>query len=70
MNPKYENDTRRRLAEITDAGRFEELATAVLREADERCRRMAHVRCQCRRKDDQESPWMQSCTFPLPVSGI
>ena len=43
MSPNYESNTRQRLAEITDAGQFEELATAVLREADERCRRVAHV---------------------------
>ena len=37
------SDTRRRLDRITDAGSFEELATAVLRERDPRCRRLAHV---------------------------
>ena len=37
------NDTRRRLDQITDAGLFEELATAVLREQDPRCRRLVHV---------------------------
>ena len=38
-----ENDTRQRLTQITDPGHFEKLATAVLREADVRCRRLAHV---------------------------
>ena len=37
------NNTRRRLDEITDAGLFEKLATAVLREQDPRCRHLAHV---------------------------
>ena len=37
------NDTRRLLDQITDEGVFEELATAVLREQDPRCRRLAHV---------------------------
>ena len=37
------NDTRQRLTQITDPGRFEKLATAVLREADAHCRRVAHV---------------------------
>ena len=37
------SDTRRQLDRITDAGLFEELATAVLRERDPRCRRLAHV---------------------------
>ena len=37
------NDTMRRLDRVTDAGLFERLATAVLREQDPRCRRLAHV---------------------------
>ena len=37
------NDTRQHLAQITDPGLFEKLATAVLREADTDCRRFAHV---------------------------
>ena len=37
------NDTRWRLDRITDAGLFERLATAVLREQDPRCRHLAHV---------------------------
>ena len=36
-------NTRDRLAQITDAGRFEELATAVIRALDPDCRRIAHV---------------------------
>ena len=36
------NDTRRRLEQVTDAGLFERLATAVLREMDPRFRRLAH----------------------------
>ena len=36
-------DTRQRLDRITDPGLFEELATAVLRELDHRCRLLAHV---------------------------
>ena len=43
MSRNDENDTRRRLAQITDAGQFEKLATAVLREEDVHCRRLAHV---------------------------
>ena len=35
-------ETQRRLAEITDEGLFEDLATAVLREADQRYRLLAH----------------------------
>ena len=38
-----ENDTRLRLTQITDPGHFEKLATAVLREEDDHCRRLAHV---------------------------
>ena len=38
-----ENDTRQRLTQITDPGHFEKLATAVLREEDALCRRLAHV---------------------------
>ena len=38
-----ENDTRQRLTQITDPGHFENLATAVLREEDAHCRRLAHV---------------------------
>ena len=37
------NDTRQRLDRVTDEGLFESLATAVLREKDPRCRRLAHV---------------------------
>ena len=37
------NNTRRQLDRITDAGLFERLATAVLRELDPRCRHLAHV---------------------------
>lgn len=37
------NDTIRRLDQVTDEGLFERLATAVLREQDPRCRRLAHV---------------------------
>ena len=59
MSRKYQNDTRQRLAEITDAGRFEELATAVLREADEHCRRVAHVGVNAEGK-----------TIKSPVDGI
>ena len=43
MSRKDKNDTRQRLAQITDAGHFEKLATAVLREEDAHCRRLAHV---------------------------
>ena len=39
----HEISTRQRLTQITDAGLFEELATAVLREDDAACRRFAHV---------------------------
>ena len=59
MSPKYQNDTRQRLAEITDAGRFEELATAILREVDEQCRRVAHVGVNVEGK-----------TIKSPVDGI
>ena len=38
-----EFSTRQRLTQITDAGRFERLATAVLREADRDCQRVAHI---------------------------
>ena len=38
-----EKDTRQRLACVTDAGLFEKLATAVLREQDPRCRRLSEV---------------------------
>ena len=38
-----ENHTRQRLAQITDPGLFEMMATAVLREEDVHCRRLAHV---------------------------
>ena len=37
-----ENNTRQRLTQITDPGLFEKLATAVLREEDADCRRLAH----------------------------
>ena len=37
------NDTRQRLTQITDPGHFEKLATAVLREEDADCRRLAHL---------------------------
>ena len=36
-------DTRQLLNEVTDAGLFERLATALLRELDPRCRRLVHV---------------------------
>ena len=38
-----EGRTRKRLAEITDAGSFEALASAVLREEDSRCRRLVET---------------------------
>ena len=38
-----DSDTRRRLEQIADAGLFEALATAVLREQDARCLRLVHV---------------------------
>ena len=41
--PMNVNNTRHRMSQITDPGHFEKLATAVLREADEHCRRFAHV---------------------------
>ncbi len=59
MSPKHQNETRQRLAEITDAGHFEQLATAVLREADEQCRRVAHVGVNAEGK-----------TIKSPVDGI
>ena len=37
------SDTRRRLDQISDAGLFERLAAAVLRDVDPLCRRHAHV---------------------------
>ena len=43
MSGNDEIDTRQRLAQVTDAGHFEKLATAVLREEDAHCRRLAHV---------------------------
>ncbi|MCY4002687.1 MAG: hypothetical protein OXF33_03135 [Rhodospirillales bacterium] len=43
MSLKDQHDTRQRLARITDAGEFEKLATAVLREQEAHCRRLAHV---------------------------
>lgn len=43
MSRNDENDTRQRLAQVTSAGHFEKLATAVLREEDAQCRRLAHV---------------------------
>ena len=43
MNWKAEFDTRQRLARITDAGHFEKLATAVLRQDEPNLRRLAHV---------------------------
>ena len=55
------NDTRQRLTQITDPGRFEKLATAVLREADAHCRRVAHVGVNDEGKT-VSSPWMESCT--------
>ena len=36
------SETQKRIAQITDAGLFERLATAVLRDADERCRLIVH----------------------------
>ena len=53
------NNTRQRLTQITDPGRFEELATAVLREKDRDCRRLAHV------GTNEEGKTVQS-----PVDGI
>ena len=38
-----QHDTRQLLTQITDAGHFETLATAVLREKEDLCRRIAHV---------------------------
>ena len=52
-------DTRRRLDRITDPGLFEELATAVLREMDPRCRLVAHVGTNPEGK-----------TVPSPLDGI
>ena len=37
------NNTRHQLTLITDPGQFEKLATAVLREEDDHCRRLVHV---------------------------
>ena len=52
-------DTRQLLAQITDTGRFEALATAVLREEDPDCRRVVHVGLNKEGK-----------TVPSPVDGI
>ena len=52
-------DTRQRLDRITDPGLFEELATAVLRELDPRCRLLAHV---------GTNP--EGRTVPSPLDGI
>ena len=41
--PMNVNNTRHRMSQITDPGHFEKLASAVLREADDHCRRLAHV---------------------------
>ena len=38
-----QNETRQRLTQITDPGHFEQLATAVLREAEALCHRIVHV---------------------------
>lgn len=54
-----ENDTRRRLTEITDPGDFEKLATAVLREDDAHYRLLAHVGVNAKGK-----------TVKSPVDGI
>ena len=59
MSRKDKNDTRQRLAQITDAGHFEKLATAVLREEDAHCRRLAHVGVNAEGK-----------TVKSPVDGI
>ena len=52
-------NTRHRLAQITDTGRFEKLATAVLRAVDSDCQRIAHVGVNEEGK-----------TVPSPVDGI
>lgn len=52
-------ETQRRLAEITDEGLFEELATAVLREADQRYRLLTHLGVN-----------LQGKTIPGPVDGF
>ena len=54
-----ENNTRQRLTEITDAGDFEKLVTAVLREDDAHCRLLAHVGVNAKGK-----------TVKGPVDGI
>ena len=59
MSRKDEYDTRQRLARITDAGLFEKLATAILREEDPHCRRLAHVGVNAEGK-----------TIKNPVDGI
>ena len=59
MSQGDENDTRQRLAQVTDAGHFEKLATAVLREEDAHCRRLAHVGVNAEGK-----------TVKSPVDGI
>ena len=53
------NNTRQRLAAITDEGLFEGLATAVLRESEPECRSIVHVGIN---KDGK--------TIPSPVDGI
>ena len=59
MSGQDDNDTRQRLARITDAGYFEKLATAVLREEDPHCRRLAHIGVNAEGK-----------TIKNPVDGI
>ncbi len=52
-------ETQRRLSEITDEGLFEDLATAVLREADQRYRLLTHLGVN-----------LQGKTIPGPVDGL
>ena len=52
-------ETQHRLAEITDAGLFEDLATAVLREAYPQCRLLTHIGVN-----------LQGKTIPGPVDGL
>ena len=59
MSRKDQDDTQQLLAQITDAGHFEKLATAVLREEDAHCRRLAHVGINAKGK-----------TVRSPVDGI
>ena len=68
MSQNDENDTRQRLAQVTDAGHFEKLATAVLREEDAHCRRLAHSG-STRKARRSRVPWMGSCTPQWTASG-